>query len=101
MQKMSPGRKRSLLTGLFFISPWIIGFLLFTLGPILLSVYYSFTSYNVFNPARWIGSANYITLFEDPLFFKSLSNTAYYTFLSVPGVVILSLVFALLLNSKL
>jgi len=90
-----------MLTAWLFISPWVLGFLLFSALPIGLSVYYSFTSYNVFQPPRWIGLANYRALTTDPLFWKALYNTAYYTFLSVPLMMALSLGVALLLNSKL
>lgn len=93
--------KRRLIVGLFFIAPWVIGFLLFTVGPIALSIYYSFTSCNIFNPPVWIGLDNYSTLLDDPLFYKALYNTVYYTVLSVPLILILSLLIALLLNSKL
>ncbi len=93
--------KRRLIVGLFFIAPWVIGFLLFTVGPIALSIYYCFTSCNIFNPPVWIGLDNYSTLLDDPLFYKALYNTVYYTVLSVPLILILSLLIALLLNSKL
>jgi multiple sugar transport system permease protein len=93
--------RRELYTALLFISPWVLGFIFFSALPIGLSIYYSFTSYNVFQPPRWIGLANYRALSTDPLFWKSLYNTAYYTFLSVPVVMALSLGVAMLLNSKL
>jgi multiple sugar transport system permease protein len=99
--KMTKTTKRNLVTALLFISPWVIGFLVFTLGPIVLSVYYSFSAYNVFQPPIWIGLDNYTTIMDDPLFYKSLYNTVYYTALSVPGVLVLSLLLALLLNSRL
>ncbi|HHT73620.1 MAG TPA: sugar ABC transporter permease [Firmicutes bacterium] len=98
---MTKTTKRNLVTALLFISPWVIGFLVFTLGPIVLSVYYSFSAYNVFQPPIWIGLDNYTTIMDDPLFYKSLYNTVYYTALSVPGVLVLSLLLALLLNSRL
>ncbi len=101
MAKMTKTTKRNLVTALLFISPWVIGFLVFTLGPIVLSVYYSFSAYNVFQPPIWIGLDNYTTIMDDPLFYKSLYNTVYYTALSVPGVLVLSLLLALLLNSRL
>jgi len=84
-----------------FISPWVLGFLFFLALPIGLSVYYSFTAFNVFQPPRWIGLANFRVLSTDPLFWKALYNTAYYTFISVPLMMIISLGVALLLNSKL
>ncbi len=87
--------------GWVFVSPWIIGFLAFTLIPISLSFYYGFTAYNIYQPPRWIGLANYQTLVNDPLFWKALYNTVYYTFISVPLTLALSLGVALLLNAKL
>ncbi len=93
--------RREMYTAWLFISPWVLGFVLFSALPIALSIYYSFTSYNVFQAPRWIGVANYRALATDPLFWKALYNTAYYTFLSVPLMMAISLGLALLLNSKL
>lgn len=93
--------RREMYTAWLFISPWVLGFLFFLALPIGLSIYYSFTSYNVFQPPRWIGLANFRALSTDPLFWKALYNTAYYTFMSVPLMMIISLGVALLLNSKL
>lgn len=87
--------------GWFFVSPWIIGFLIFTALPIFLSAYYSFTAYNIYQPPRWIGLRNYSTLVTDPLFWTALYNTLYYTLISVPLIMVVSLLLALLLNSKL
>lgn len=93
--------RREMYTAWLFILPWVLGFLFFLALPIALSVYYSFTAYNVFQPPRWIGTANFRALSTDPLFWKALYNTAYYTFISVPLMMIISLGVALLLNSKL
>jgi multiple sugar transport system permease protein len=83
------------------IAPWIGGFLLFTAGPILASIYLSFTEADPANfPPSWIGTANYAKMFGDPLFFKSLGVTAYYTALAVPLNVILATVIALILNER-
>lgn len=98
---MSRMARREMFTAWLFISPWVLGFLFFLALPIGLSIYYSFTSYNVFQAPRWIGLANFRALSTDPLFWKALYNTAYYTFLSVPLMMIISLGIALLLNSKL
>jgi hypothetical protein len=70
--------------GLLFISPWIIGFLGLTLYPLVYTFYLSFTRFGGFLPSQWIGWANYDRLFGDDLFYKSLYNTFYYTFLAVP-----------------
>ncbi|MDQ3855538.1 MAG: sugar ABC transporter permease, partial [Chloroflexota bacterium] len=83
-----------------FVSPWVIGFLLFTLYPILASAYYSFTRYNLASPPRWIGLRNYEILMRDPIFWKSLKVSAYYTALSVPLGLFFSLMLAVLLNQK-
>jgi len=98
---MSRMARREMYTAWLFISPWVLGFIFFLALPIALSVYYSFTAFNVFQPPRWIGLANFRALSTDPLFWKALYNTAYYTFLSVPLMMIISLGIALLLNSKL
>lgn len=71
--------------GWLAISPWIIGFALFTLGPILASLYFSLNSYNVIQAPRFVGLDNYRRIFaDDPLFLKSLVNTLVYTALYVP-----------------
>jgi multiple sugar transport system permease protein len=89
------------LPALLFISPWIIGFAWFQLYPIGASFYYSFTSYNMMQPPRFVGMENYTRLFtEDALFRKSLANTAIYTLFSVPLGLMVAFIFALLLNRE-
>ncbi|HET6385068.1 MAG TPA: sugar ABC transporter permease [Armatimonadota bacterium] len=93
--------RRELLTGLAFISPWIIGFSVFMAYPIAMSGYYSFCDYNVLTRPVWIGARNYIDLVRhDPLFWTSLENTFYYAALALPFGMILALALALLLNAK-
>ncbi|MCB0145889.1 MAG: sugar ABC transporter permease, partial [Caldilineaceae bacterium] len=75
----------------FFIMPWILGFIFFRGLPILVSMYLSFTQYNVASPPAWIGLENYTNLFNDRIFYQSLKVSAYYTFLSVPIGLIFSL----------
>lgn len=87
--------------GLLFCSPWILGFLLFGVLPILASFYFSFTDYSVLQPPRWTGLRNYTRLLtDDRLFWLSLGNTLYYTVVSnlVGGTVALTL--AMFLNMK-
>ena len=84
----------------FFISPFIIGFILFRGGPIFASMYLSFTKYNIASPPELIGFANYTRLIGDRVFLKSLQVSAYYTFLSVPLGLMASLALAMLLNQK-
>lgn len=89
------------IAALVFISPWIIGFLVFTLGPALASVYFSLTEYNVLEPAEWVGLANYAEILaEDDLFRKALINTAYYTVIYVPLHIVSALGIAMLLNTN-
>ncbi|TJY42474.1 sugar ABC transporter permease [Cohnella pontilimi] len=83
-----------------FISPWVIGFILFSGGPILASLVLSFADYNVIDPPKFIGLGNFSGLFDDRLFYKSLSVTAYYVVLVVPFTMISSLLLAVLLNQK-
>jgi len=88
----------------FFISPWFFGFLIFTLWPIIQSIYISSTDWEMqLNVVpKFIGMANYKNLlFNDELFWISLKNTFYYAFGSVPLGLILALILALLLNQKL
>ena len=89
-------RKQNLL-GLLFASPWIIGFLVFTLYPIIASLFFSFTEYHVTLPPKWVGLANYAKLFKDQLFLKSLVNTAWYAIGLVPVGLVIAIVLALLL----
>jgi len=96
------GIAREDLTGYLFISPWLIGFLAFTLGPFLGSLYLSFSRWNLLTPIKWVGTANYLKIFtDDPTFLKSLSNTAIYVLFRVPGVQLIGLALALVLNQKL
>ena len=87
------------VSGYIAISPWVIGFLIFTLGPLVTSVYFSFTAYDVIRPPRWVGLDNYRDLLtDDPLFFKSLRNSLIYTALYVPLHVATALGVAMLLH---
>ncbi len=87
--------------GYVFVLPWIIGFVVFSAGPILAVFYFSFTRYNIFKDPVWIGLDNYVKLFtDDPLFWQSLYNTVYFVALAVPGKILLSLLLAVLLNAK-
>lgn len=81
-----------------FISPWIIGFLVFALYPILSSLYFSFTDYDIIHPPKFIGLANYTEMFHNDLFWKSVVVTLRYTFIGVPIQLVLGLGFALLLH---
>jgi len=88
------------IKGLLFASPWLIGFFGLTLYPILLSGYYGFTKFNVFQPPEFIGLDNYIALFHDDLFWKSLRNTCYITLIGTPVNLVFAIFIATLLNMK-
>lgn len=91
--------RREALAGYLFISPWIIGFLVFTAGAMAYSLFISFSDYNLAtNTARPVGVDNYARLFEDPRVAVSLSNTLFYVVMAVPLEIIFALVLAMLLN---
>ena len=92
---------RDLRNGLLFASPWLIGFLMFTLYPLITSFYYSFTIYPIGKPPSWIGGQNYQLLVKDELFWTSMYNTFYYVFFFLPLGTIWALAAAFLLNVKL
>ena len=94
-------QKSEALWGLFFVSPFIIGFLVFMLGPMAFSFIGSFTDYNLTSKMNFIGLDNFKRMFnQDELFWRSLYNTAYYVLLKVPLTTIGSIFFAVLLNLK-
>lgn len=86
--------------GLALISPWLLGFLIFTAGPMLASLYLSFCKYDL-HTLSFVGAKNYDVLLHEPRFWKSLSNTALYVLFSVPLGLTGSLLIAVLLNQKL
>jgi len=95
-------RRREAIEGVLYTTPWILGFIIFVAGPLIASLYLSFTKYNVLRPAKFIGLQNYIVaLTKDPLFLPSIGRTFYYAALLVPISLIGSLVVAILLNQKL
>lgn len=99
--RVTKREKRETLKGYLFISPWIIGFLIFTLYPMAFSLYSGFTFYDITSIQKWIGLKNYINIFaHDEYFITALKNTAYYVVFSVPLAIIFALCLALLLNSK-
>jgi multiple sugar transport system permease protein len=97
---MTRGEKRSLWIGLGFISPWIVGFLAFTLYPVCASIYYSFCDYDVLSKPVWIGTVNYQDMVTDKAFWKSLYNTLYYAVFSLPLCLVVALLVAVLLNQS-
>ncbi len=98
---MRPRERRESLEGYLGISPWVIGFLVFTLGPILASFYFSMTEWNIVEAPAWIGLANYVKLItDDPLFTQALRVTFSYVIMAVPLRLIVGLGLSLLLNLK-
>ena len=81
-----------------FASPWILGFLLFYLGPMIASFWLSLTNYSVLLPTRFMGFSNYSAMFEDDLLGISIWNTAYYAALAVPTSMAAGLGLAMVLN---
>ncbi len=96
--RRTPMARRSTRTALLFISPWILGFLVFTFWPIIYTAYLSLTDYDVLNDPSFVGLENYQQLFEDPRVALSLRNTLYFTALSVPLHIAVALGLALLLT---
>ncbi len=93
--------RQNIIKGMLFIAPWLIGFLLFTVYPILASAYYSLTRYDIVRPAKFIGMANYNEiLFTDNVFKIVLGNTLYMVILGVPISLAVAFVLAVLLNVK-
>jgi multiple sugar transport system permease protein len=92
---------RNLFKGLAFLSPWLIGFSMFMLLPIILSLYYSLCDYNLLQRPAFIGTDNYRALMSDGIFWRSLRITLLYAAISVPMGLVVSLGVALLLNVRL
>lgn len=87
--------------GLLYISPWIIGFLIFTIYPIIASFVLSFTDYNLFSTPKPVGFQNYTKIFADKTFIKAMTVTFEYVALEVPLKIAFSLFVAMILNMKL
>ncbi|HYI54539.1 MAG TPA: sugar ABC transporter permease [Microlunatus sp.] len=92
--------RRQALWCYVFIAPAILGLLLFSLGPMIASLWLSFTSYDLLSSPEWIGADNYTNLAQDPLFRKSLSVTLIYGLVAVPCTMLIALVLAIMLNAK-
>jgi multiple sugar transport system permease protein len=98
---MTASQKRNQLVGLLFVSPWLLGFLLWTLYPLTSSFYYSLTRYDLLRDPIFIGLENYNEIFtRDPLFGKVTYNTLYYVGLSAPLGVAAAFLMASLLNTE-
>ncbi|TCC45038.1 sugar ABC transporter permease [Kribbella capetownensis] len=91
-------RLRQSVPGYLFLLPWLIGVLGLTVGPMVLSLYYSFTDYALFNTPAWTGLHNYTALFHDARYLHSLRVTFLYVAVSVPLEMTFALAIAVLLN---
>lgn len=95
-------RQREAIEGFLFVSLWIVGFLAFTAGPILASLYLSLTRYDMLQPPTFVGLQNYATLLtEDPIAAHSSLVTLIYAIAAVPLQLLFALILAILLNQKL
>ncbi|MCY3657563.1 MAG: sugar ABC transporter permease [Caldilineaceae bacterium] len=97
----SPMRRREERDGWLFASPWLLGFLLFTVGPMIASAFFAFTEYDVLTQPKWVGWANFDkALTDDPKVGQALKVTSIYAGVSVPLQILLGLCVALLLNTQ-
>jgi len=97
---VSSHARTNLRNGLLFCLPWLLGLTVFLIYPLCAAFYYSLCDYSVLLPPVFIGLDNYLDLAKDPLFWRSLGNTAYFATGSVSLGLLVSLSLALLLNSK-
>ena len=86
--------------GYLYILPWILGFLLLQLVPLISSLWYSFTDYQMIGTPKFVGLANYAKAFKSPEFWKSLKVTCLYVLMAVPLKIAFALVIALILSQK-
>lgn len=100
-QPLTATERRRVFTGLLFVSPWLIGFLAWTIYPLISSLYYSFTRYDILRPPVFVGLKNYVELFtSDPHFRVVIPNTFYYVGLGTPLALMTAFLLATLLNTR-
>ncbi len=97
---MTRGERRNQISGLLFISPWLIGLGVFLIYPIVCSFCLGFTEYSVLRPPMYVGAENYAELMGDEVFWKALKNTLFYAAFALPLGTITAVALALLLNAK-
>ncbi len=99
--RWSKRAQREFIAGLLFSAPWLIGLVVFIAYPMITTLYYSLTRYEIPLEPRWIGWKNYVDLFTGDRFFpKVLYNSAFLTFIGIPAQLVFALLCALLLNLK-
>jgi multiple sugar transport system permease protein len=91
-------RRREAIAGYVFILPWLLGAIGLTLGPMAASLWLSFTRYDLLSAPKWIGAQNYVNLFADDRYLKSVRVTLVYVCVSVPLKLAFALLLAMLLN---
>lgn len=96
----SPQARREATAGYLFILPWLLGLVIFVLGPIIISFYYSLTDFDVVRSPIFTGAENYTRLLGDRLFWQSLKVTSIYVFVSTPLALIFSFALAMLMNQQ-
>ncbi|HEY3268821.1 MAG TPA: sugar ABC transporter permease [Armatimonadota bacterium] len=97
---MTARERRETWEAMAYLSPWIVGFLIFTAGPVLFSLGLSFFKWDVISPAKFVGLGNYQRICQDPLIGKSLANTLYYVAFFLPLSNLMALWMATMLNQK-
>ena len=97
---MSQARRSETRAAWLFISPWLVGFLLWTLYPVVYTAYLSLTDYDVINDPSFVGLQNFQDLVHDPKVALALRNTFVFAVMSVPAKLVLSLALALLLSIR-
>ncbi len=100
MSLSSSIERRNFWKGMAFLSPWLVGFCIFTLLPVLMSLYFSFCDFPIIQPPVYIGMENYAKLAHDEVFWQVVRNSLLYAGLALPLGLIVSLSVALLLNAK-
>jgi multiple sugar transport system permease protein len=100
--RMSAARRREAIAGILWSCPWLLGFAIFTLGPVVASLYLSFNQYTIASVPKWIGFDNYVRAIggQDALFWPSLGVTLHYALVTVPVGISLSLLIAIALNQR-
>lgn len=93
-------RRAEARAGYTFLLPWLLGFIVLTAGPMISSLYLSFTNYNLFEAPKWIGFDNYTNLLQDDRFLQSVKVTFTYVIFGTPTKLVAALAIAMLLNSK-
>jgi multiple sugar transport system permease protein len=93
-------QRRENLEGWLLASPWVVGFIVFTVGPMIASAYYSLTRFDLLSPPQWVGLQNYASILSDDRTLHALKVTSIYSLVGVPLRIVLGLAVALLLNAE-